>query len=283
MELIALKTFAAVAREGGILAASRQLNTVQSNITTRVQRLEEELGVKLFHRKGRGLELSRSGHILLEYAEQILQLERQAAVAVRLAERGAAEMKIGAMESFSAILLPQLLAALREICPKMKPRITAATTQDLVEAVLEHRLDCAFVGGPVKHPDLVVTDVLQQRLVLVKPERMEADLNLMLFRDGCSYRTKALQWRDQQSQTYDVSELGTLEGILGCVAQGLGVTLMPEYVVESSIYRDNLAYEPLPDEIALVPTQFIQHRTTPELKIMAWLFTALQWWPEKAG
>lgn len=283
MELIALKTFATVARQGGILAASKQLNTVQSNITTRVQRLEDELGVKLFHRKGRGLELSRSGHILLEYAEQILQLERQAAVAVRLAERGAAEMKIGAMESFSAILLPQLLAALREICPNMKPRITAATTQQLVEEVLEHRLDCAFVGGPVKHPDLIVSDVLQQRLVLVKPQRVEADLNLMLFRDGCSYRTKALQWRDQQAQAYDVSELGTLEGILGCVAQGLGVTLMPEYVVESSIYREGLTCEALPDEIALVPTQFIQHRTTPELKIMARLFTALQWWPEKAG
>lgn len=287
MELIALKTFEAVAKEGGILAASKKLHTVQSNITTRIQRLEEELGTKLFYRKGRGLELSRPGRILLEYAEQILQLERQAAVSVRLAEKGAAEMKIGAMESFSATHLPQLLGALREICPKLQPRITAATTAELVRSVLDHKIDCAFVGGPIEHKDLISIDVFRQELVLVKSSQLEPADNLVLFREGCSYRNKALEWnRDFQNSELQISELGTLEGILGCVAQGLGVTLMPRNVVELSIYRSSLVYEALPDEVAYVPTQFIQHRTTPRLKIMERLFDTLQWLPQqeiKAG
>lgn len=284
MELVALKTFEKVAKEGGILAASRQLNTVQSNITTRIQRLEEELGTKLFYRKGRGLELSRAGQILLEYAEQILQLERQAGVAVRLAEKGAAEMKIGGMESFVATHLPQLLGALREICPKLQPRITAATTGILIEEVLEHRIDCAFVGGPVVHPDLITIDVLLQQLMLVRPIGLEPANNLVVFRAGCVYRDKALQWdREFAGQSYELSELGTLEGILGCVAQGLGITLMPKNVVERSTYRDSLAMEPLPDHIALVPTQFIQHRKTPRLKIMERLFESLQWLPDQPG
>lgn len=287
MELIALKTFEAVANEGGILAASKKMHTVQSNITTRIQRLEEELGTKLFYRKGRGLELTRPGKILLQYSDQILQLERQAAVAVRMAEKGAAQMKIGAMESFSATHLPQLLGALREICPKLQPRITAATTAELIREVLDHKIDCAFVGGPVEDDDLITIDVFCQELVLVKSTQLEPADNLILFREGCSYRNKALEWnRDHQQSRLQVSELGTLEGILGCVAQGLGVTLMPRNVVELSIYRTSLSYESLPDEIAQVPTQFIQHRTTPRLKVMERLFDSLEWLPQqeiKAG
>ena len=287
MELITLKTFEAVANEGGILAASKKMHTVQSNITTRIQRLEEELGTKLFYRKGRGLELTRPGKILLQYCDQILQLERQAAVAVRMAEKGAAQMKIGAMESFSATHLPQLLGALREICPKLQPRITAATTAELVREVLDHKIDCAFVGGPVENDDLITVDVFRQELVLVKSSQLEPADNLVLFREGCSYRNKALEWnRDYQHSRLQISELGTLEGILGCVAQGLGVTLMPRNVVELSIYRTSLSYESLPDDIAQVPTQFIQHRTTPRLKVMERLFDSLEWLPQqeiKAG
>ncbi len=283
MELIALKTFEKVAKEGGILAAAKQLNTVQSNVTTRIQRLEEELGSKLFFRKGRGLELTRPGVILLEYTEQILQLERQAGVAVRLAEKGAAEIKIGAMETFTATHLPPLLGALRESSPKLKPQVTAATTAELLRAVLEHHIDCAFVAGPIDHPDLVVIDVMVQELVLVKSGSVSAADNLVLFREGCVYRQKALQWsRNYQNNRYGLSELGTLEGILGCVAQGLGVTLMPRNVVELSIYRDNLEFEPLPDDVSIVPTQFIRHRSTPRLQVIESLFDSLRWLPEQA-
>lgn len=282
MELVALKTFEKVAKEGGVLAAAKQMNTVQSNVTTRIQRLEEELGTKLFSRKGRGLELTRPGRILLDYAEQILQLERQAGVAVRLSEKGAAEINIGAMESFTATHLPQLLGALRGICPKLQPRVTAATTAELVRLVLDHHIDCAFVGGPVVHKDLITLDVFEQELVLVQPRNIEPSDNLVLFREGCSYRNKALQWcRDYQDNRYALSELGTLEGILGCVAQGLGVTLMPRNVVELSIYRDSLRFDTLPDDIAIVPTQFIQHRSTPQLNVMERLFDSLRWLPER--
>ena len=72
MELVALRTFQAVVEEGGILAASRKLNTVQSNVTGRIRRLEEELGAELFFRKGRGLELAPSGKVLLDYARRKL-------------------------------------------------------------------------------------------------------------------------------------------------------------------------------------------------------------------
>ena len=88
MELVALRTFQTVVEEGGILAASRKLNTVQSNVTNRIRRLEEELGTELFFRKGRGLELAPSGRVLLDYARRMLLLERQTSSAVRQVGEG---------------------------------------------------------------------------------------------------------------------------------------------------------------------------------------------------
>ena len=82
MEILALKTFLAVVEEGGILSASKKLNTVQSNVTSRIHRLEEELSVDLFFRKGRGLELAPAGRVLVEYAQKMLYLEKQACNAV---------------------------------------------------------------------------------------------------------------------------------------------------------------------------------------------------------
>ena len=105
MELVALRTFQAVVEEGGILAASRKLNTVQSNVTGRIRRLEEELGTDLFFRKGRGLELAPSGRVLLDYARRMLLLERQTSAAVRLVGESVGELRIGAMETFAALHL----------------------------------------------------------------------------------------------------------------------------------------------------------------------------------
>jgi len=57
---------------------------------------------------------------------------------------------------------------------------------------------------------------------------------------------------------------------------------MPRNVVELSIYRDNLEFEPLPDDVSIVPTQFIRHRSTPRLQVIESLFDSLRWLPEQA-
>ena len=105
MELIAIQTFLAVVEEGGILAASRKLNTVQSNVTTRIRRLEEELGNELFHRQGRGLKLAPAGRVLKDYAEQMQALVHKTQNAVSQVGQQTGELRIGSMESFAAINL----------------------------------------------------------------------------------------------------------------------------------------------------------------------------------
>lgn len=265
MELVALRTFQTVVEEGGILAASRKLNTVQSNVTGRIRRLEEELGAELFFRKGRGLELAPSGRVLLDYARRMLLLERQTSAAVRQVGESVGELRIGAMETFAALHLPTALKAVRADHPKVELRVVTDTSAKLAEKVLAHKLDCAFIAGPVEHPELAFEELVIEELVQVcakgaNPVRQP----LILFREGCAYRTRAIAWQRLTGHPVaDAMEFGTLEGILGCVAVGLGWTLMPRRVVEQSAHAADLMVETLPDDISRVPTGMIHLRDAP--------------------
>jgi len=277
MELVALKTFQAVVEEGGILAASRKLNTVQSNVTARIRRLEEELGAELFFRKGRGLELAPSGHVLLDYARRMLMLERQTAAAVRQVGESTGELRIGAMETFAALHLPRALKAVRVAHPGMELRVFTDTSAALADRVRQHKLDCAFIAGPVVHPELQFEELVVEELVQVHAAGSDPlQQPLILFREGCAYRARALAWqRSQGHSSIDAMEFGTLEGILGCVSVGLGWTLMPRRVVEQSLHAADLVIETVPPEIARVPTGMISLREAPPLAALKTLAAAL--------
>src|SRR3954464_10131107 len=78
MELSDLRIFQAVVRAGGVTRAAVQLHRVQSNITTRVKQLEEKLGVELFLREGKKLQLTPAGMVLLDYADRLLSMAQEA-------------------------------------------------------------------------------------------------------------------------------------------------------------------------------------------------------------
>lgn len=277
MELVALRTFQAVVEEGGILAASRKLNTVQSNVTGRIRRLEEELGAELFIRKGRGLELAPPGRVLLDYARRMLMLERQTSAAVRLVGESAGELRIGAMETFAALHLPNALKAVRATHPGLDLRVVTDTSSVLTEKILDHKLDCAFVAGPVVHPELRFEALVVEELVQVHAADTDpVMLPLILFREGCAYRTRAIAWQRKQGHAVaDAMEFGTLEGILGCVAVGLGWTLMPRRVVEQSSHIADLVIETVPEEFSLVPTGMISLRAAAPMAAMKTLCEAI--------
>ena len=277
MELVALRTFQAVVEEGGILAASRKLNTVQSNVTSRIRRLEEELGAELFFRKGRGLELAPSGRVLLDYARRMLLLERQTSTAVRQVGEGTGELRIGTMETFAALHLPKALKAVKTRHPQLELRVLTDTSSALIEKVLAHKIDCAFVGGPVLHPDIQFDELVVEELVQISAKGANPALQpLILFREGCAYRARAIAWQRASGHIVaDAMEFGTLEGILGCVSVGLGWTLMPRRVVEQSLHAADLAIVSVPDNISRVPTGMIYLRDTAPTVVLKTLSEAI--------
>jgi DNA-binding transcriptional LysR family regulator len=269
MEVSSLRIFLSVAETGGISAAAEQLHYVQSNVTARIKKLEQELGAALFVRQSRGMSLTSAGRVLQGYAERILRLEHQAAEAVRDTVEGGGVLRVGSMETSMAVRLPAILKQLHADLPAAEINVATGRTEELLRDVLEHKLDCAFVGGPVEHPDLEVQFAFAEELVLVRSRQGCSDNSLLVFHSGCVYRARAEQWiREEGHLPYRVMEYGTLDGILGCADAGLGCTLMPRSVVERPGIRDGFEITPIPDHIARVDTLLVRRRDNPVTGVM---------------
>ena len=109
MDLSDLQIFCTVVHEGSVTRAAERLRRVQSNVTTRIRQLEEDLRVTLFIREGKRLHLAPAGQVLLGYAERLLALADEARGAVH-DEQPRGTFRLGAMESTAAVRLPGLLS-----------------------------------------------------------------------------------------------------------------------------------------------------------------------------
>ena len=267
-----LAVFAAVARAGGITKAAQILNTVQSNVTQRIRLLEDELGVPLFHRHSRGVTLTSAGTRLLPYAERVSHLVTEAKQAAMDGPAPRGKIMIGALETATALRLPPILTAYAASYPQVEIEVNTGTTEGLIQDVLSHQLEAAFVAGPITHPELVASQVIEEELMLVTaPWVLDVDrmfsittadkLKIIVFRSGCAYRAR-LEALLAKRGIVGVRGLdfGTLDGILGCVSAGVGITLLPRVVVSNAAAEGRVAIHTLPSDEARVPTVVIRHR-----------------------
>jgi DNA-binding transcriptional LysR family regulator len=287
VELIDLLTFSAVARNGGITRAAEELNTVQSNVTQRVKALEAEIGTALFERHSRGMTLTGAGRRLLPYAQRIASLSREAMLAARDDGEPKGPLAIGSMETTAAVRLPALLAEFHRRFPAVRLTLKTATTADLVAAVLDGALDGAFVAGPVEHADLAATLAFREELVLVSARRFntlaalragtpESGPTALVFRTGCTYRQRLEQvFSDFGWPSAARFELGTLDGMIGCVAAGMGVTLLPRAVVERSDQRKEVNIHTIDTPWSRVDTLFIQRRSAHQYSALSGFVSCL--------
>jgi len=276
MELSDLLTFAAVARCGGITRAAAELRTVQSNVTTRIRSLEAEVGVELFDRHSRGMTLTAAGRRLLPFVERLTALSQDALAAARDDGTPRGPLTIGSMETTAAVRLPELLARFHRACPEVQLTLRTGPTASLVDAVLDGTFNGAFVCGPIDHPDLVVTSAFKEELVLVTATRwaslaalrdgtLTAGPTALVFRTGCSYRQRLEQVLAELGWPSAARlEFGTLDGIIGCVASDMGVTLLPRAVIERSGLSDNVRVHGLGSPVSKVETLFVRRRSAHE-------------------
>ena len=287
MELTDLLTFSAVARNGGITRAAEELNTVQSNVTQRVKALEAEIGTALFERHSRGMTLTGAGRRLLPYAQRMAALSREAMLAARDDGEPKGPLAIGSMETTAAVRLPALLAEFHRRFPAVRLTLKTATTADLVAAVLDGAIDGAFVAGPIEHADLTATLAFREELVLVSAKRFnnlaalragtpESGPTALVFRTGCTYRQRLEQvFSDFGWPSAARFELGTLDGMIGCVAAGMGVTLLPRAVVERSDQRKEVNIHSLDAAWSRVDTLFIQRRSAHQYSALSGFVSCL--------
>jgi len=255
MEISDLHIFRTVVRNGGITRAAEQLNRVQSNVTTRIRQLEEALGVLLFLREGKRLQITPAGRILLEYAEQILALSEQARWAVR-GTKPFGVFRLGTMESTAAVRLPQPLCEYHQQYPDVSIELQTGAPREQVALVLAGELDAALVAEPVNDERLNSLPIFEEELVLVgsakhpqisSPHEVRPRTALV-FHPGCPYRTRLEGWFARAGAPIErVVELSSYHAMLGCAAAGMGVALMPASVLKTYSERCRLSLHPIPD------------------------------------
>ncbi|MES2068840.1 MAG: LysR substrate-binding domain-containing protein [Pseudomonadota bacterium] len=266
MDLSVLRIFKAVAEEGSVTKAAARTHRVQSNVSARLAQLEQSLGVPLFHRSGRNLVITVEGSRLLEYTDRLLQLAEEAQTAVRGSDKPAGKLRVGAMETTAAARLPKVLAAFHQQYPDVDLLLDTGTTDYLVQEVLNHRLDMALIAAPFVHPDLLQIPVFEEELVLltehahgaVSSAQDIAKKTLLVFKSGCSYRRRLERWfADAGCTPLRTLEFGTFEAIVGCVAAGMGVALMPRAVLQRRDLGDSIRLHTVTADIAKVETLMI--------------------------
>jgi DNA-binding transcriptional LysR family regulator len=264
-----LKVFEAVARLGGMNRAAAELNTVQSNVTARIQALEADIGSVLLERHSRGVSLTQAGRRLLPYADKVARLLADARRAALDDGQPRGLLTIGSLETTAALRLTPLLTRYAADCPEVDLTLRTGTTCELVQDVLEQRVDGAFVCGPVTHADLAAQPMFHEELVVLTPPgvaSLEAvfrtgEVRLVVLRLGCSYRQMLETMLARRGIVVQRQlEFGTLEAIFGCVSAGLGITLLPRALVGRVCEAGRVAMHRLPPEDAMVETIFIRRR-----------------------
>jgi len=269
MDTADLKVFEAVARTGGMNRAAAELHTVQSNVTARIRALETELGVALFDRHSRGVTPTAAGQRLLPYAQRLGWLLADAARAARDDGEPQGPLTIGALETTAALRLSPLIAGYATACPEVDLALRPGTTAELIEAVLDRRLEGAFVCGPVAHPSLIAQTMFEEELsVVAAPGIVSLEqatqggiARIVVLRAGCSYRQRLEMVLAKRGVAVPrLMEFGTLEAIFGCVSAGLGITLLPRALIGPVWRAGRVSLHDLPAEEALVSTVFIHRR-----------------------
>lgn len=267
MDAADLRVFEAVARLGNMSRAAAELNTVQSNVTARIRQLEDELGTPLFQRHSRGAILTAAGRRLLPYAGRAQRLLEDARRAAVDEGKPKGQLSVGSLETTAALRLSPVLSTYAAAWPEVDLVLSTGTTCELIDAVLAHRLEGAFVCGPVDHPELQEQIVFREQLVVVTSPavrsldqlRPQVALKIVVLRAGCSYRQRLESILAARGIVgVRLLEFGTLDSILACVGAGIGVTLLPKVVVQPAARAGRVAFHALPKAEAEVDTVFIR-------------------------
>jgi DNA-binding transcriptional LysR family regulator len=174
------------------------------------------------------------------------------------------------LQTTAAARLPEVLKDYVAKYNKVDIAVETGTAAELTERVLDYRVDGAFVAGPVDHPELNSVLAFVEEVVLVTPvayRTVEEYLakgpvpKVLVFKVGCFYRNMLEGYLSEEGiDLLNQLEIGTLEGIIGCVSAGLGITMLPRSVVERTTRRKQVRIHELPKKVSRVETLFITHK-----------------------
>jgi len=228
-----LKTFYWVARLGGFRRASEHLSLSQPAVSTRVSTLETELGVVLFERTTKGAGLTKSGTMLMGYAEQMLFVQEE--IVKRVANPSETEglFRIGSSETIAQAWLPEFLKAFSAEYPRVNIDLTVDISGNLRNSLLQQDVDLAFLMGPVSEFTVENVDLPKFDLHWYKAKGSgEVDLQAIPV---ISYAAKTRPYRELMAELSSrvgpnvrVYSSASLSASLQMIAAGIAVGPYPQ-------------------------------------------------------
>jgi LysR family nitrogen assimilation transcriptional regulator len=170
MELRQLRYFAAIADSGSFSAAAAKVFVAQSALSHQIAQLESELGVSLFHRSRRGIELTEAGQRFAPHAVSILrQTEEAAASARQTTDEPSGKVVFGIPHSASNALALPLLRAVRQRLPRVQLELTEELTGNLTQQLTTGQINLAVLFDDGNLPEFNHTALLSERMCLIEP------------------------------------------------------------------------------------------------------------------
>lgn len=254
MDLRQLRYFLAVAESGAFSRAAERAHVAQPALSAHVARLEEELGVKLFVRTSKGVELTRAGSVLVDHAHDLVRSVQFAQDAVRNAsEEVHGEIALGLPTTVSIPLMVPLLQQVRGAWPGVSLRMVEGHSGWLLEWLQAGRLDAAVLFGVAGSKGLTISPLLDEDLYLVArgpraegtPETVPlaelVSLPLMLPARGHGLRSVIERAAAAAELQLDVAvEIDALVSLKKAVAAGLGWTILSHAAVADEVARGEL-------------------------------------------
>ena len=263
MELRHLHYFIAVAEELHFSRAAERLCISQPPLSQQIRSLEEELGVKLFERTKRHVQLTEAGKVFLERSYLVLaQLEQAIAVTQQIGRGEVGQLAIGFVDSATYTVLPEILRVFREQFPAVKLRLHEMTTAQQIQALHHKQIDVGIVRSAISESGLSVECLLHESLVLALPETHPfsaqtqlslstlADEFFILFpaRMGPVFYEQIIHSCQQAGFRPKVAqEAVQMQTIVGLVAAGLGIAIVPASM--QNFHRGGVIYRPLQEQI----------------------------------
>jgi DNA-binding transcriptional LysR family regulator len=248
MELRHLRTIAAVARHRSLTKAGDELFLTQSAVSQQIRRLEEELGVEVFHRTSRRVELTREGEVILGYAQRVLrEVDGLRSELEEITGLLSGQLRIGGVYPTGPYDLFAMLADFRSAHPGVAVHMVEATQEDTLAALRSDALDCAFIAhdpdalGDEFEASLLWKDELVVALPAGHPltaaetitfEQLARE-DLIAFRENSAIRRRLERKMAQRSleprNAFICTEMAAVRAL---ASRGLGVSVMPRSVAE---------------------------------------------------
>ena len=241
MEMHQLRYFVAVARAENFSRAAEQCHVSQPSLSQQIQKLEDELGERLFERLQRSVRLTTAGQVFLPRAIRILE-------EVEAAKREASDAKaslcgtltIGVLPTIAPYLLPVALTAFVKAYPGVEVVVHEDTTARLLRLAHAFEIDFAFASEPINDDRVEIQELFVEELLLALPPRhplakkssvRAADLEkepLLVMKEGHCLGDQVLRFCERRDVQANISfRSAQLETIQSLVRAGLGISLIP--------------------------------------------------------